>query len=281
MTKHRFSYIERYALWKAYDGRCFYCEEPLDFQDMSIDHVVPERFVGYPDELAQFRRDYDIDENFPNFQVNDFANWVPAHPRKCNTRKGSEVFSKKMMLLILHEVQRRLPAVEKQLTLLRKERGRARIFGSLGTAIENQNFSIADVREFLSQVESEQYVDESLVLTFGVITDDLFEQDHGIPLNISYDYPHLCDWLELDLVKHLRAIVPSPFHHTQPSERSGESLSVRIVFPELNIDSLDNFDRPWWKILEALNFWELFGYTYQDAFPELPSHGIFGQLEPG
>ena len=51
MTKHRFSYVERYALWRAYDGRCFYCEKPLDFQDMTVDHIIPEWLIVRPNYL--------------------------------------------------------------------------------------------------------------------------------------------------------------------------------------------------------------------------------------
>lgn len=280
MTKHRFSNIERYALWYAYDGRCFYCEEPLDFQDMTVDHVVPERLIEHPDELRQFRHDYDIDANIPNFQINDFANWVPAHSRKCNTRKGSEVFPKKMLLLFLRGVQRKLPRVQEQLQRLQKDRGRARVVGPLGAAIENQHLTIEDVRNFLAEFESAQHAEEPLVLTFGMMTVDSFEHD-SLPADIPRKYAYLCDWLELDLVKHLRSIVSTPFHYTEPSERSGEGLSVRIVFPGIDVANLDNFARPWWEILEALNFWDLFGETYKEAFPDLPGQEYFGQLESG
>ena len=51
MTKHRFSYVERYALWRAYDGRCFYCEKPLDFQDMTVDHIIPEWLIEHSERL--------------------------------------------------------------------------------------------------------------------------------------------------------------------------------------------------------------------------------------
>lgn len=280
MTKHRFSYIERYALWKAYDGRCFYCEEPLDFQDMTVDHVVPERYAQHPDELARIRRNYDIDETIPSFQVNDFSNWVPAHPRKCNTRKGAELFPKKMLLLILHEVQRKLPRVREQLRVLQIARGRANMLGSLGAAIEKQHLTIDAVREFLTTLESERRATEPLVLTFGLMIEDLYLDDSSLPPCAPREYAYLCDWLELDLVKHLRSIVKTPFHYTQPSERWGDGLSVRVVFPDLDDASLDSFDRPWWKILEAMSFWDLFGTSYKEAFPDLPLQEYFGNLDP-
>src|SRR5690348_17136401 len=106
MTKHRFSYVERYSLWKAYDGRCFYCEKPLDFPEMAIDHVVPEWLSEHPEKLGALRAKYKIDLNGPGFQINDFGNWVPAHPLRCNGRKGGDIFPKRLTLLLLQEVQR-------------------------------------------------------------------------------------------------------------------------------------------------------------------------------
>ena len=278
MNKHRFSYVERYALWRAYDGRCFHCEKPLDFRDMTIDHVIPEWLVEEPERLRQVRQDYEIDENFPDFQINDFTNWVPAHSRRCNVRKGPQVFPKKIILLLLQDVQQHLHKVREELESLSQGRTRAHLFGSLGTAIENKRLSVQEVHEFLGEIESSQHAEEPLVLTFGLTIDEVLSNDL-FPEDIPREYPYLCDWLELDLVKRLRAAISTPFHYTQPSERSGEGLSVRIVFPGLNESELDKFDPMWWEILEAANFWEVFGERYEDAFPNPPKQEYFGQLE--
>ena len=278
MSKYRFSYVERYALWKAYDGRCFYCEKPIDFQEMTVDHVIPERLIEHPDEMKQLIQEYEIDEIFPGFQINDFANWVPAHLRKCNTRKGTEIFPKKMTLLLLQEVQRHLYKVRQELEALSRKRTTAHLFGSLSALIENNHLTVQQVREFMSEIELSQHTDEPLVLTFGLMIDELL-QNEDLPQDIPRDYPYLCDWLELDLVKHLRTIITTPFHYTQPSERWGDGLSVRIVFPCLKDAELERFDRSWWEILEAANFWEIFGQCYNDSYQKLPNQEYFGKLE--
>jgi len=278
MSKHRFSYIERYALWQVYDGRCFYCEEPLDFQDMTVDHILPERLSENPAELRRVRQEYEIDANFPDFQINDFTNWVPAHFRKCNIRKGGEILPKRVTLLLLENVQRRIPKVRQALEELSQKRGRSRILGSLSATIENRHLSVQEVREFVTQVERSLHVDEPIVLTFGLMIDDVIN-NKVLPPDVPREYPYLCDWLELNLVSHLRTIITTPFHYTQPSERSGEGLSVRIVFPYLKDDDIKRFALPWWGILEAANFWDIFGEKYGDAFPDLPKQEYFGQLE--
>jgi len=278
MNKYRFSYSERYALWKAYDGRCFYCEKPLDFQDMTIDHILPEWLSEKPARLRQVRQEYEIDENFPSFQINDFPNWVPSHFRKCNVRKGGDILTKKITLLLLQYVQRRLPKVRHEVEKVRRSRGKSRVFGSLGAAIENKHLTVQEVREFVAQIERSQHVEEPLVLTFSLMIEDVINNE-DLPTDIPREYVYLCDWLELDLVKRLREILTTPFHYTQASERSGEGLSVRIVFPCLNDAELEKLDLPWWEILEAANFWEIFGEKYRDSFPDMPNQVYFGQLK--
>jgi hypothetical protein len=279
MIKHRFSYAERYALWRAYNGHCFYCEKPLDFQDMTIDHIVPEWLIEDPDRLRRLRQDYEIDSEFPGFQVNGLANWVPAHSRQCNNRKGAKILSKKMILLLLQEVQRHLGRVRQELEAVSRNRMKAHILGSLAAAIENAHLSVRQVREFLEDIERSQHAEEPLVLSFGLMVDDVLESEE-FPDDAPREYPYLCDWLELDLVKHLRSIISTPFHYTQPSERWGDGLSVRMVFPGLKGAELDGFNRSWWEILEAGSFWDIFGEKYGDAFPDPPEKEYFGQLEP-
>jgi hypothetical protein len=193
-------------------------------------------------------------------------------------RKGSEIFPKKMTLLLLQDVHRYLHKVHKELEAISQRRGTSRLLGSLSAAIENRHLSVQEVRKLVSQIERTQHSEEPLVLTFGLMIEDVVNSD-DLPRNVPREYPYLCDWLELDLVKHLRAIITTPFHYTQPSERWGDGLSVRIVFPNLNDADLESFNLPWWKILEASNFWEIFGERYAEAFPDLPNQEYFGHLE--
>jgi hypothetical protein len=56
-NKSRFSYAQRYALWRAYDMKFFYCEKPLDFRNMTTDHVLPEHLVNDPTEFQRIKAD--------------------------------------------------------------------------------------------------------------------------------------------------------------------------------------------------------------------------------
>jgi hypothetical protein len=247
---------------------------------MAIDHILPERLIEFPAEFKRLRQEYEIDENYPSFQINDFTNWAPAHFRKCNIRKGKDIFPKKLTLLLLENVHKRIPKVHQELEGLYRKRGRDNMLSSLSAAIENKHLSVQEIRKFVAQVEKSQHAEEPLVISFGLMIEDVINSEE-LPSDVSREYPYLCDWLELDLVKRLRAVITTPFHYTQPSERSGEGLSVRIVFPSLNKGEIEKLNISWWEILEAANFWDIFGEKYKDAFPEPPNQEYFGQLEAG
>lgn len=277
MAAFRFSYAQRYALWRAYDGRCFYCEQPIDFREMTIDHVIPESLLENIPQLTKLRRDYGIDEIAPGFQINDFSNWVPAHARRCNTSKSDSVLPKKLLLLCLQEVQKKLHAVRDEIAKLDRSRSRSHALGSLTSAIEKNHLSIDDVRAYMVELEAAELAMEPLVITFGISIEDLSGRAE-IPQGLFDNYPALCDWLELNLVKHLRLILSTRFHYTEPSERWGDGLSVRIVFPDMNVAELDSFALPWWEILEAASYHAIFGERYKDAFSEMPRNEYFGEL---
>lgn len=39
--KRDYRSIDRYLLWARYDGQCGICLEPLLFEQMTIDHIIP------------------------------------------------------------------------------------------------------------------------------------------------------------------------------------------------------------------------------------------------
>ena len=235
---------------------------------MAIDHIIPQSLSDHPGDLRQLRIDYDIDDNIPNFQINDFCNWVPAHPH-CNTRKGAQVFPKKLTLLLLQEVQRSLPRVRRELETVARQRSMSHLLGSLAVALEKEHVEVQEVQRLVRDVEKRRHADEPLVITFGLTIEDVLESDLLPPI-VPREYPYLCDWLEQRLVAQLHSIISTPFHYTQASARSGECLSVRIVFPGVDLAELEGFHSPWWQILEAANFWDIFGEGYASVFPEQP-----------
>ena len=84
MTKYKFSFIERFAIWKSYNYLCFHCGQNLKWRDLTIDHLFPECLLSHPNSFMSIKKSYSLKNDFC---INDFANWVPAHDA-CNNIKG-------------------------------------------------------------------------------------------------------------------------------------------------------------------------------------------------
>ena len=84
MRKYKFSQIERFAIWKAYNYLCFHCERNLKWKDLTIDHLFPESLLNNPKGFVIIKKAYSLKSDF---HINDFVNWVPAHDI-CNNKKG-------------------------------------------------------------------------------------------------------------------------------------------------------------------------------------------------
>jgi len=270
MSKKRLSYAQRYALWRAYDMKCFYCDRPLDFQNLTIDHVIPESLDK--EELLSLLNDYEILDNYPDFSVNDYTNWVPSDGNSCNIRKGSLIFPKTFTLFLLNRIQNNLPKVEAEFTRLIRKMDETKILTMLGSAIETEVTTKHKVLKLLWDIEIEQTQDEPLVITYGMNILEAVEMSEFPEGLRDLFYPSLCDRLESQLSEFLRTITFYPFHYTEASHRDGEVLSVRLVFPHLTIDDYGEFNphfienkMPWWKLLELTNFYQVYGIKYQET----------------
>lgn len=54
VQKAPFSQLEKVTVWRAYDGLCYWCNEPVELRQVTVDHVFPEKLLdtrnehGYP-----------------------------------------------------------------------------------------------------------------------------------------------------------------------------------------------------------------------------------------
>jgi HNH endonuclease len=83
MAKQKFTTAHRRAIWTAYAMRCFYCRERLRWDDLRIDHVVPESLSNDADALRAKLMELGLPESWDQ-QAN--ANLVASCDR-CNARK--------------------------------------------------------------------------------------------------------------------------------------------------------------------------------------------------
>ena len=87
MRKRVFIFSERLAIWEAYGRVCLYCEEPIYWRDLEIDHILPEDLQDKPDELKEWKQRLNLGADYP---LNDFPNWAASH-HGCNKKKGNRV----------------------------------------------------------------------------------------------------------------------------------------------------------------------------------------------
>jgi len=86
--------------------------------------------------------------------------------------------------------------------------------------------------------------------TFGLLMEDLVSDDE-LPPEAPRSYPLLCDWLEEDLLQHLRRSHLRDVAFLE-DERTGESLSVRVSFTwDPDRQGLDLRNPDWWEVLEV------------------------------
>jgi hypothetical protein len=100
VTKRGFTAVERWAVYTVHGEKCYMCPRPLDLRSMQVDHIVPESLLDEPKALQHTLEQLGLP---PDFQINDFGNWLPAHP-DCNNLKSSTPFNPS--LLIQMQLQR-------------------------------------------------------------------------------------------------------------------------------------------------------------------------------
>ncbi len=88
MSKHTFTPVERYAVFTTHGEKCYVCGAPLSLKTMQVDHVIPESLKDDPARLAAVLADL---ERPPDFDLNSYANWMPACG-PCNNQKRDTVF---------------------------------------------------------------------------------------------------------------------------------------------------------------------------------------------
>jgi hypothetical protein len=105
MSIYNFNRAERYAVFATHLEKCWLCGLPLMLGAMQIDHIIPERLAGTA-ELDEVLRQMSLP---PDFNLNGFENWMPAHAA-CNALKSGDIFRLTPMIQRYIDVARRKAA---------------------------------------------------------------------------------------------------------------------------------------------------------------------------
>lgn len=90
MSKLKLTSTVRHAIWLANNKKCVYTNEPIEYANMDVDHIIPEAFLDNEDEFESLKNEYGLDLDF---KINGFKNLVPCKRGK-NLQKGKKLFNK-------------------------------------------------------------------------------------------------------------------------------------------------------------------------------------------
>lgn len=133
MAKYRFSNLEKYVMWEIHDKKCFWTEEPIPLNQVTVDHIIPESFLDKPEELEKIRKDYNLGMDF---EINDYCNWVPCFGR-VNSQKSTTLYQNAPAFLFVMEKVKKKAILASRLELkILKENKAAEILAKVGIEIE-------------------------------------------------------------------------------------------------------------------------------------------------
>ncbi len=222
---------------------------------MWVEHIVLEKTVKDPSQWEKRKEEYGLNDDF---EINDYENWIPVH-WWCNLDRGESIWDRGAAHYYLSIAKRYAEKAREEEVRLEKRVETDSILSVLDVALEKGTLLTGDVLNFLRErTESRPDVHEPVVITFGLNNYDLVECG-TLPEEVSdLNYADLCDWLERDLLKRLSSVLSCDYYYPEASARSGETLSVRLVFVDLDWDEFDRFDSDWWEILEIAYLSEVY-----------------------
>jgi len=91
--KNKNDQIVRRTLWNAYNRKCSYCNNPIQYNNFNIDHIIPES-MGNEEAIKL----YDLEKGF---ELNSYLNLVPTC-FVCNSKKSNKKFEKQHILFYLN-----------------------------------------------------------------------------------------------------------------------------------------------------------------------------------
>lgn len=164
MSKTAFDNITRSALWTAYNNICFYCSRPLDWNDLHIDHIIPEFLSEEKVKFDKIISDFDLDTNF---DFNALSNLVPTHS-KCNLRKSHEVFPKVTTLFYLALALKTKPKVELEIEKLKRRKNKGQILSKLQSALSTNLIDTRELKEIILEAEKNNWDSTQIKIPIGI-----------------------------------------------------------------------------------------------------------------
>ncbi len=259
--------IAQVAIFRAYNRRCFYCQELLQFRDLELDHIIPRSrrsdqkyLLGLFDRIG-LPRDFDLESP---------RNLVPTHG-SCNRRKSDLDFEEPTLRFYLGLTQKQLPRIKREIQDFTLELKNDSLWALIEDKIENGDVSIDEIVSYLStrRVDTSSDSYDALIVGFSAIIDEIPVDALPLKMNVIPTYPYLCDYLEGDLLNKICAKWSGLFVPCEESARDGETLCVRLATRVSDLDQYLTAVPSWWTLTEIVRYSEIYGSRPDSQFLEL------------
>lgn len=172
MSITKFDNITRSALWSSYNNICFYCNQPLDWDNLHIDHILPELYSKDIRAFEKIKAKFELDQNF---DLNALYNLVPAHS-KCNSNKSKGLFSKPTTLFYLGLTNNAVPKIQKEIEKLKQRKNKGQIISKLQSALAINLIDIKELEALLTKAKEVNWRSAEIKIPIGVeFIDDVYD----------------------------------------------------------------------------------------------------------
>lgn len=252
--------VFRTASWAANDKKCFYCQAPVTFGELELDHLIP---ASTP--LAELEN---LKSSFPqlpsNFHLDHQINLVPVH-RGCNNRKSNQRFCNSALHFFFEIWAKKQRAFQANVARLQLGLERDKVLSSVARALELKTITAEDLAAILCTIPQavSKPIPAPLVIDFSI---DLLDPSVS---DMQYDNEHCCafwDRLETELLDELARGLTVPVAPTEGSSRNGETLSLRLAFWDVELTEVVQFYEGAWEILEWGYFEDVYSPNEKPLF---------------
>lgn len=156
MSEHKFSEIQRIVIWEGYGKKCQYCNLRINYSDLHIDHIIPEKLKAGNIELVSLLAEINLSKDF---NINSYYNLFPSHS-KCNQRKGGSIFSKSTLLFYLEIAKSKYSNISRAEDRLRKKRYYEKLLIDISIALNLGQITSLQVSEIIKGIDPKKELNQ-------------------------------------------------------------------------------------------------------------------------
>ena len=158
MSKTRIETVVRWALYETYNHKCFYCDKPIEWNCLEIDHIIPESYEKHLDTIIDM---YGLEKGF---NINSLQNLVPVHS-SCNRRKSDILANSTSIHFWLMLTKQNLHKVEKEIKRIKKNANFEKITSAVECGLEYDELNIKELYFYIY----EQFLRRTITLNNPIL----------------------------------------------------------------------------------------------------------------